>query len=76
MDREDCMQTGLEIMFKNWRQFDETKGENAFAYYTEIFKRGTTKGLNDLYKRKGDPDKKYKTLSIDGANEGDGMFNF
>jgi DNA-directed RNA polymerase specialized sigma subunit len=76
MDKDDCMQTGLEILFKNWRQFDETKYDNAFAYYTEIFKRGTTKGLHDLYKRKGDPDKKFKTLSIDGANEGDGMFNF
>lgn len=76
IDRDDCMQTGLEILFKNWKHFDEEVGKNAFAYYTEIFKRAVTKGLDDLYKRKGDPDRKTKTLSINGANDGDGMFNF
>jgi hypothetical protein len=41
-------------MFQNWYNFNEDKSINAFAYFTEIFKRGLAKGWNDLYKKKGD----------------------
>jgi hypothetical protein len=75
IDKEDCLQTGLMIMFSNWRNFDETKSVNAFAYFTEIFKRGIAKGFNELYKLKGDPDKKIKTISIQSSNEGEGIYN-
>ncbi len=75
IDKEDCLQTGLMIMFSNWRNFDESKSMNAFAYFTEIFKRGIAKGFNELYKLKGDPDKKIKTISIQSSNEGEGIYN-
>ncbi len=75
IDKEDCLQTGLMIMFSNWRNFDESKSVNAFAYFTEIFKRGIAKGFNELYKLKGDPDRKIKTVSIQSSNEGEGIYN-
>lgn len=74
-DREDCLQTGLMIMFSNWRNFDPAKSTNAFAYFTEIFKRGMAKGFNELYKLKGDPENKIKCVSIQSSNEGDGIYN-
>ena len=75
IDREDCLQTGLMIMLSNWRNFDESKSVNAFAYFTEIFKRGIAKGFNELYKLKGDPERKIKTVSINSSNDGDGIYN-
>ncbi len=75
IDKEDCLQTGLMIMFSNWRNFDETKSTNAFAYFTEIFKRGIAKGFNELYKLKGDPERKIKTVSINSSNDGEGIYN-
>ncbi len=75
IDKEDCLQTGLMIMFSNWRNFDETKSTNAFAYFTEIFKRGIAKGFNELYKLKGDPERKIKTVSIQSSNDGEGIYN-
>jgi hypothetical protein len=38
-------------MFKFWYNFDEVKSTNAFAYYTEVFKRGVAAGYNQLYKK-------------------------
>lgn len=75
IDKEDCLQTGLLIMFSNWRNFDETKSNNAFAYFTEILKRGLAKGFNEIYKLKGDPDRKIKTVSIQSSNDGEGIYN-
>ncbi len=74
-DREDCLQTGLMSMFSNWRNFDPAKSTNAFAYFTEIFKRGMAKGFNELYKLKGDPNNEIKCVSIQSSNEGDGIYN-
>ncbi len=75
IDKEDCLQTGLMVMFSNWRNFDESKSSNAFAYFTEVFKRGIARGFNDIYKCKGDSERKIKTVSINSSNDGDGMFN-
>lgn len=74
-DREDCLQTGLMVMFSNWHNFDQTKSTNAFAYFTEIFKRGIAKGYNDLYKKKGDPDGNVRQVSIQSSNDGEGIYN-
>ena len=39
-DKMDCYQGGLLDMFANWYNFNEEKSDgNAFAYFTEIFKR-------------------------------------
>ena len=74
-DKEDCMQTGLLDMFANWKNFDVEKSKNAFAYFTEIFKRGIARGYGELYKKKGDPDGIYRHVSIEGSNDGEGIYN-
>lgn len=75
IDKEDCLQTGLLVMFSNWQNFDVTKSTNAFAYFTEIFKRGIARGFNELHKYKGDPEGDVKMISLHSSNEGDGMYN-
>lgn len=76
-DRDDCLQFALLDLLKYWRNFNP-KYPNAFAYFTEIAKRGYAKGWNKIHPLK------YKgTLSIDristfGSGEdggGGGMFN-
>lgn len=52
-DRNDCFQEAMFDVFKNWHNFDEVRGDNPFAYYTEIIKRGLAKSWNNLYKTKG-----------------------
>lgn len=74
-DREDCLQTGLLLLFSNWHNFDPNRSSNAFAYFTEVFKRGIAKGWGELYKHKGDPDKTVKMISLQSSNDGDGLFN-
>ena len=73
-DKLDCYQTGLLDMFENWYNFNEDKSTNAFAYFTEIFKRGLARGWNNLYKKKGDNEHQIKLISINGANDGNGLF--
>ena len=74
-DKDDCLQTGLLVMFTNWRCFDPEKSQNCFAYMTEVFKRGICRGFNDIYKLKGDPDRKVKTVSLQSTNDGGGIYN-
>ena len=52
-DKNDCFQEAMLDVFKGWHNFDEIKGDNPFAYYTEIIKRGLAKSWNALYKTKG-----------------------
>lgn len=72
-DKLDCYQTGLLDMFENWYNFNEDKSTNAFAYFTEIFKQGLARGWNNLYKKKGDNEHQIKLISINGANDGNGL---
>lgn len=72
-DRQDCLQFALLDLLKYWRNFNP-EYKNAFAYFTEIAKRGYAKGWNKIHP------KKYKsTLSLDksGGSHGDegGLFN-
>lgn len=62
-DRLDCLQSAYLDVFSNWYSFDENKGDNAFAYFTEIIKRGMAKGWNARYRLKGDPDAKVISLT-------------
>ena len=71
--RDDCYQTGVEHLLSNWHNFDEKNYTNAFAYYTEIFKRAIAKGFNEVTKLKGDDNA--KQISIQSSNDGDGMYN-
>lgn len=75
-DRKDCMQTGLFNMFDNWQNFNEEKYSNAFAYFTEVYKRGIAEGFNEMYRMKGQPrDKKVRYISMDSSNDGEGLGN-
>jgi hypothetical protein len=73
-DREDCLQFALLDLLKYWKNFNP-KYPNAFAYFTEIAKRGYAKGWNKIY-----PVKYKNTLSLDRTSgfdeEGNsGMYN-
>ena len=60
-DRKDCLHFALLDLLKYWRNFNP-KYPNAFAYFTEIAKRGYAKGWNKIHP------KKYKgTLSINSG---------
>lgn len=67
-DRWDCLQTGLLDMYANWYNFDESKSDNAFSYFTEVFKRAAARGWNQLHKKKGDELGLILTISLDGFN--------
>jgi DNA-directed RNA polymerase specialized sigma subunit len=60
-DREDCLQFALLDLLRYWRNFNP-QYPNAFAYFTEIAKRGYAKGWNKIH-----PVKYKNTLSIDRA---------
>ena len=66
-DRNDCLQFAILDLLKYWRNFNPIY-PNAFAYFTEIAKRGYAKGWNKIHP------KKYKgTLSMTnhgGSSEG------
>jgi DNA-directed RNA polymerase specialized sigma24 family protein len=52
-DKKDCLQEAMLSVFKFWYNFDELKGDNAFAYYSEVIKRGLAQGWNKQHKTKG-----------------------
>lgn len=60
-DRNDCLQFAMLDLLKYWRNFNPDY-PNAFAYFTEIAKRGYAKGWNKLH-----PNKYKGTISIDGG---------
>ena len=65
-DREDCLQFALLDLLKYWKNFNP-EYPNAFAYFTEIAKRGYAKGWNKLH-----PAKYKDTMSIDRAGSQSG----
>ena len=52
-DKHDCLQEAMLSVFRLWYNFDENKGTNAFAYYSEVIKRGLAMGWNKQHKTKG-----------------------
>lgn len=75
-DKKDFYMSGLLDMYDNWMGFDEEKGNNTFAYFTEVFKRGVSKGRLQLYKKKGIPmEESVHLISIQSSNDGMGMHN-
>lgn len=73
-DKHDCLQEAMLSVFKFWYNFDELKSENAFAYYSEIIKRGLAAGWNKNYKLKG-TDENIKFISLSGYSHEGGEFN-
>lgn len=68
-DKFDCLQSSYLDVFQNWYNFDEEKGDNCFAYFTEIFKRGMAKGWNQATKNKKE------TISMNSIFEDGGDMN-
>jgi hypothetical protein len=75
-DKKDLLQNAFYVVFKQWRNFDLEKSDNAVAYFTEIAKRAAT----DQYLTLTNPIKntkkeiKIKMISMNSSNDGDGMF--
>ena len=74
-DKNDCLQTSLMCMFQNWYKFNKFKSKNLFAYFTEIYKRGSAQGFDMLFKKKGDPTNAYKLVHMHSVNDGNGTYN-
>lgn len=53
LDKEDFIQSALLDLVKYWRNFDETKSNNAFAYFTQISKNGYAKEHKRIYRQVG-----------------------
>ena len=64
-DRQDCLQFALLDLLKYWRGF-KPEYPNAFAYFTEIAKRGYAKGWNKIH-----PQKYKGTISMNRASSAD-----
>lgn len=64
-DRNDCLQFAVLDLLKYWRNFNP-EYPNAFAYFTEIAKRGYAKGWNKIH-----PQKYKGTISISGSGDGE-----
>lgn len=70
-DRKDCISSAHLDLLKYWRGFNPIY-PNAFAYYTEIAKKGFAKGWNKLH-----PKKYHGTVSLDGGygDDSDGIYS-
>ncbi len=70
-DRKDCLAFAQMDLFKYWDRFNPDKSNNAFAYYTQIAKKGYAKGWNKLH-----PKKYGGTIRMSGGGEeGTGIYS-
>jgi len=74
-EMKDCLQTGLLILFENWKSFNEKKFKTAMPYMTEIFKRALAFGYNELHNKKNYHKNKVIMISLNNCNDGNGMYN-
>jgi hypothetical protein len=68
LDREDCIQSALLDLLRYWRNFNEEKSNNAFAYFTQIAKNGYAKEYKKIYKHIGKGEK-IVTISLSHSGE-------
>ena len=70
LDREDCIQSALLDLLRYWKNFNEEKSNNAFAYFTQIAKNGYAKEYKKIYKHIGKGEKmEFVSLSFTGESE-------
>lgn len=70
LDREDCIQSALLDLLRYWKNFNEQKSNNAFAYFTQIAKNGYAKEYKKIYKHIGKGEKiQTISLSLSGDSE-------
>lgn len=52
MDEEDCIQSALYDMIKYWRNFEEDKYDNPFAFFSSFIFNGYAKEYKNIYKHR------------------------
>ena len=52
IDEEDCIQSALCDCIKYWKNFDETRFDNPFAFFTSIIFNGYAKEYKNIYKHR------------------------
>ena len=52
IDEEDCIQSALCDCIKYWRNFDEKRFDNPFAFFTSIIFNGYAKEYKNVYKHR------------------------
>ena len=71
-DKRDCIAFAHLDLLKYWRSFNPEKSTNAFAYFTEMAKKGYAKGWNKIH-----PVKYAGTVRLEGgSSESDGIYSF
>ena len=68
LDKEDCIQSALLDLVRYWKNFNEEKSNNAFAYFTQISKNGYAKEYKKIYKHIG-KDEKVEIISLSYSGE-------
>jgi DNA-directed RNA polymerase specialized sigma subunit len=48
-DRDDCISGGVIDCYLYWRNYNEEKSTNCFAYFTQLIKNGSAKMWRTLY---------------------------
>ena len=70
LDEEDCIQSALLDLLRYWKNFNEEKSNNAFAYFTQIVKNGYAKEYKKIHKHIGNGEKvEFVSLSFTGESE-------
>ena len=70
LDKEDCIQSALLDLLRYWKNFNEEKSNNAFAYFTQIVKNGYAKEYKKIHKHIGKGEKiEFVSLSFTGDSE-------
>jgi hypothetical protein len=70
LDKEDCIQSALLDLLRYWRNFNEEKSNNAFAYFTQIAKNGYAKEYKKIHKHIGKGEKvEFVSLNLTGDSE-------
>jgi hypothetical protein len=70
LDREDCIQSAMLDLLRYWKNFNEEKSNNAFAYFTQIVKNGYAKEYKKIHKHIGKGEKiEFVSLSYAGDSE-------
>lgn len=70
LDKEDCVQSAMLDLLRYWKNFNEEKSNNAFAYFTQIVKNGYAKEYKKIHKHIGKGEKiEFVSLNFTGDSE-------
>lgn len=73
--RKDCLMSGILRLLEKWDMFDEEKYDNAFAFYTEIFKRGIAAEFNRLNNKDNLTGEYRKLMSLNYTDDDNRTFD-